>query len=186
MKFSKDILLIDLETTGLDSAKYEIIQLAAIVLDKKTLKEKSEYSSFIKPNNWSTRDGESMAINKIEYAQVRPAPALKSVLLELSSLTKQPVILANWGGHLDSVFLQTAYRKTKLDYPFDYHIFNIWGLAFAYLAKKELLKNSKKYTGFSLNDLVKRFKIKNQGQRHDALADCRLEAEVLRHIMKKL
>ena len=32
--------MIDMEFTGIDIAKHEIIQIAAIVLDKKTLKEK--------------------------------------------------------------------------------------------------------------------------------------------------
>lgn len=186
MKFAKDILLIDLETTGLDSTKHEIIQLAVIVLDKSTLKEKVQYSSFVKPNKWSNRDPESMAINKIDYSQVKSAPSLKQVLSELTNLTDGNVILANWGGHLDSVFLQAAFRKTKLPYPFDYHVFNIWGLAFSYLAKHNLLKNSNKFTGFSLDDLSKRFKIKDTGTRHDALTDCRIEAEVLRKIMKEI
>ena len=35
MNFKKDLLLIDLETTGLDAGKHEIIQIAAILLDKK-------------------------------------------------------------------------------------------------------------------------------------------------------
>src|SRR4051812_14401979 len=37
--FNKDILLLDIESTGTDVTKHEIIQLAAILLDKKTLKE---------------------------------------------------------------------------------------------------------------------------------------------------
>ena len=40
MNFERDILLIDTEFTGFDIDKHEIIQLAAVLLDKKTLKEK--------------------------------------------------------------------------------------------------------------------------------------------------
>ena len=40
MNFYKDILLIDLETTGLDAGRHEIVQIAAVLLDKKTLKER--------------------------------------------------------------------------------------------------------------------------------------------------
>ena len=56
MDFKKDLLLIDLETTGLEAGRHEIIQVAAVLLDKKTLKEKEAFSSYVKPVNWQRRD----------------------------------------------------------------------------------------------------------------------------------
>ena len=49
MNFKKDILLVDTEFTGFDLQKHELVQLAAVLLDKKTLKEKKVFSSFVKP-----------------------------------------------------------------------------------------------------------------------------------------
>ena len=43
--FNKDLLVLDIESTGTDVTKHEIIQLAGILLDKKTLKEKKVFSN---------------------------------------------------------------------------------------------------------------------------------------------
>jgi inhibitor of KinA sporulation pathway (predicted exonuclease) len=52
--FNKDILIVDIEASGLDAERYELIQLAAIQLDKKTLKPKQEFASYIRPKKWKT------------------------------------------------------------------------------------------------------------------------------------
>ena len=65
MDFKKDLLLIDIEATGLDPKRHEIIQLAGILLDKKTLKEKKSFNAYIRPRKWSVRDKASMKVNKI-------------------------------------------------------------------------------------------------------------------------
>ena len=184
MHFKKDILLIDLETTGLDAAKQEIIQLAAILLDKKNLKEKKVFASYVKPKKWRQRNLESMQVNKITLADLADAPDLKKVIGEFETEFGTDVILAYYGGPVDMDFLREAYKKIKKPFRFDYHYFNLWPVFFAYLASKNQLDNSKKFTGFSLDDFMKKFKIKSKA-RHDALEDCRVEAEILRRIMSK-
>jgi DNA polymerase-3 subunit epsilon len=186
MNFNKDLLLIDIEATGLDAGRHEIIQLAGILLDKKTLKEKEAFSSFVKPTRWKNRDPESMAVNKIVFDQVKDAPNLKSTLEKFNKTFGRNVILSYYVGIMDITFLQAAYKRAKMKWPFDYHTFNIWSLFYPYLAAKNQLKNKKDFSGFNLGDLVKKFKIKvNKEQLHDALVDCRVEAEVLRKILKK-
>ncbi len=187
MDFKKDLLLIDLETTGLDATRHEIIQIAAILLDKKTLEEKEAFSSYVKPRKWANRDKESMKVNKINYAQVSDAPILKEVLTKFNRLfNPKSVILSYYGGPLDADFLRAAYKKAGVKWQFDYHYLNLWGVFYATLAAKNQLNNKKKFAGFSLEDLVKRFKIKNLGSRHEALGDCRIEAEVLRRIIAQI
>jgi len=185
MNFRKDLLLIDLETTGLDSERHEIIQLAAILLDKKTLLEKEAFSTFVRPKKWQTRDRESMKINNISHSQVKEAPVLKEVVEEFSDLfDPSTLILSFYGGPVDMDFLRKAYKSVGIKWLFDYHFFNLWAVFFAHLAKKDKLKNSKKFAGFSLDDFMKEFKLKSKN-RHDALEDCRIEAEVLRKILNR-
>ena len=186
MNFKRDLLLIDLETTGLDAQKHEIIQIAAILLDKKTLKEKEIFSSFISPLRWKNRDLESMKVNGIKLDQLKGAPSLKTVLSQFNKIFKpQEVVLSHYGGPLDMDFMREAYKKAGLKWQFDYHYFNLWAVFYAFLASRNKLKNSKKFTGFSLDDFMKEFKIKSNS-RHDALEDGRIEAEVLRRIMQNL
>lgn len=183
MNFKKDILLVDLETTGLDASRHEIIQLAAILLDRKTLREKRSFASYVRPAHWARRSPESMAVNKIAAKQVLTAPRLGQVLKQFRTLFGHNVVLAYYGGPVDMDFLRQAYRQEGKNFPFDYHYFNLWPLFFVYLGLSGQLRNSKRFTGFSLEDLMKKFKIKSVS-RHDALEDCRIEAEIFRKIIK--
>lgn len=187
MDFKKDILLIDIEFTGLDLEKHEIIQLAAVLLDRKTLKEKKSFCKFIKPQKWAKRDPESMAVNGISWEMLKNAQSLKTVLNRFNKFVNpKNAVLSYYGGPADMDFLREAYKKAGLKWQFDYHYFNLWGLFYAFLAVKNKLKNKNKHTGFMLDDLARKLKVKISGFRHDALYDCRLEAEVFRKIIKKI
>lgn len=186
MDFKKDILLVDLETTGLDFQKHEIIQLAAVLLDRKTLKEKKALSVYVRPRAWKKRNLESMKINKIAWEQVKDAADIKEVLEDFEKeFNPEKVIFAHYGGPVDPDFLRAAYRKTGRPFKFDYHYFNLWGVFFAYLAARGKLANKKKFTGFSLDDFMEEFKLES-ANRHDALEDCRIEAEIFRKVMINL
>src|SRR5579864_5472585 len=187
MNFKRDILLIDLEFSGFDLQKHEILQFGAVLLDKKTLKEKKAFSSFVRPTKWKYRDRESMAVNKISFDMVRSAPPLKEVIAEFERVFGHNVILAAYVGFNDKRFLMEGYRRAGKKFLFDYHYFDLWPLFYAYLAKGNKLKSKKDFAGFGLEFLIKMFKIKiDESSLHDALVDCRVEAEVLRKVMQSL
>lgn len=184
--FNKDILIIDVEATGLDYQNNELIELAGVLLDKKTLKEKKHFESFIKPVKWSNRDPESMAVNNITWDQLAKAPSLKTVIQNFEKKFGTNVIIAPYGTIMDTAMLRVAYKKVGRKYKYDYHVFDVWPLCYLFMAKKKLLVNKKRFSGFSLNDIANYFKIKVPANRHTALADCRLEADVLRKLVKAL
>jgi DNA polymerase III epsilon subunit-like protein len=184
--FKHDILLIDIEDTVLKYNTHDPIQLAAVLLDKKTLKEKKSFTSYIKPKHWKNWDPEAMAVNSIDKAQLINAPSLTTVIKRFEELYKnRPVIISYYGGNVDIPFIRKMYEQVGKRYPFDYHAFDLWAVCHTYLAVHNKLKNSKRHAGFTLEDLMKRFDIEIEN-RHDALADCRAEAAVLRHIYKEL
>lgn len=184
--FNHDILIIDVESTGVDLQKHELIELGAVLLDKKTLKEKRSFESLIKPKYWSRRDPEAMAVNNITWQQLKTAPSQSAVIKKFQNTFGTKVALANYGTILDTAMLRKAYRESKLKYQFDYHIFDIWPLCFTYMAKKKKLTNRKKFSGFSLEEIATDLKVKIPTDRHTALADCRMEAEVLRKLLRKI
>ncbi|HMQ02064.1 MAG TPA: 3'-5' exonuclease [Candidatus Doudnabacteria bacterium] len=183
--FNKDLLIIDVEATGVDYQKHELIELAGILLDKKTLKEKRSFNSLIQPKYWGRRDPEAMAVNQITWNQLKNAPKLKSVLQKFQRTFGTNLILSAYGTIMDTAMLRIAYKQCKLSYKFDYHVFDIWPLCYAYMAKKKLLTNRKRFAGFSLEDLAEHLRIQVPENRHTALADCQLQAEVLRRLLKK-
>lgn len=182
--FNKDLLLIDIESTGTNVAKHEIIQIAAILLDKKTLKEKGVFSTFIKPRKWKQQDPEAMAVNGITLAQVKNAPPLRQALQQLVKTFGTSVIVTVYAGNLDVVFFTAAFREQNMRYPYDYHTFDIWSLCYNYMARRHKLTDRKKFAGFSMESVAKHFRIPLPARRHQALIDCQIEAEVLRALMK--
>ncbi len=185
--FNKDILIYDIEATGIDVTQHEIIQLAAILLDKKTLKEKASFSSYIKPKNWDNRDPESIDINKITWEKLKKAPSLKTVLNNFCKQFKPTeVIPTTYGGNLDIIFFPAAFRSCKIKYPFDYHTLNFWALCYIFMATNKQLKNQDRFAGFTLEELAGYLKIKTPSNLHDALTDCRYEAEVFRKLIKHI
>ena len=185
MNFKKDLLLVDLEMTGLDVKRHEIIQLAAVLLDKQTLKEKRSLSFYIKPKYWERRDLESMAVNKITLGQLKKGLSLKAALTKFSKFfNPSQVVISFYGGPMDMDFLRAAYQKAGLKWKFDYHYFNLWAVFYFYLAKANRLTDPHKHAGFTLEGLAKRLKVNLKGARHDALYDCRFEAEILRRIRR--
>lgn len=184
--FNKDLLMLDIESTGIDVTKHEIIQIAGIVLDKKTLKEKKSFVSYVKPTNWKARDPEAMAICKIEWKDLKDAPNLKTVLQKFNKAFGADVIPTTYGGNLDIIFLPAAYRKSGMKYPFEYHSYNMWPVCYTYMAKWKQLKNKKRYVGFSLEDIGDYLGVKRMPGRHDALGDCLYQAEILRALIKAI
>jgi DNA polymerase III subunit epsilon len=185
MDFHKDILLIDTEFSGFDFPKrHDLLQIAAVLLDKKTLKEKESFNIFVKPTHWKTRDPESMAVNKITWDMVKDAPSLKEAIKKFDAAFSKNVIQAFYVGYNDKRILMEAYKKAGVKWQFDYHYFDLWPLCYAYLAKRNMLNSKKDFAGFGLESMIKIFKIKiDENKMHDALVDCRLEAEILRKVI---
>jgi DNA polymerase III epsilon subunit-like protein len=185
MNFHKDLLLIDTEFSGFDfPKKHDLLQIAAVLLDKKTLKEKKSFNTYIKPFKWKSRDLESMAVNKITWETVKNAPSLSQAIKKFNRAFPHNVIQAFYVGYNDKRILLEAYKKAGLKWPFDYHYFDLWALFYGHLAKRNQLKSKKGFAGFGLEYLIKMLKIKiDKNQLHNALVDCRVEAEVLRKII---
>lgn len=188
MNFKRDILLIDTEFTGFDLDKHELLQLAGVLLDKKTLKEKKHFNSFIRPSpsRWKHRERAAMEVNRITHNQIKDSPTLKEVIKKFDRTFGHDVIMAAYVGYNDKRFLMESYKRAGLKWQFDYHYFDIWAFFFGYLASKNLLTSKKDFAGFGMESLMKHFKLEIPTTLHDALTDCRCEAEVLRKIMKDL
>jgi DNA polymerase-3 subunit epsilon len=186
MNFNKDILLIDTEFSGFNfPKKHDLLQIAAVLLDKITLKEKKSFNIYVRPSHWKTRDLESMAVNKISWEMVKDAPKLKDAIKKFDAAFPKNVIQAFYVGYNDKRILIEAYKQAGVKWQFDYHYFDLWALFYGLLAKKNQLKSKKDFAGFGLEYLIKKLKIKiDENKMHNALVDCRLEAEILRRVIK--
>jgi len=81
-------IFLDQETTGLDSRKHNVIELAFKVLHLATGEQVGEYSSVIRidQKEWENRDPMSMLINNLQWDEIERGASLKDVRREVIEL----------------------------------------------------------------------------------------------------
>lgn len=175
MKFARDILLIDFQTTGINIEKDFPLQLSAVLLDKDNLLEKNAFSSFIRhPFSQTTNDRivQTLGITKEEWMA---SPNLKTVIADFENKFSYNVTLASQNT-ININFLKECFKRISKEYEYDYHIIELWTLGYLYLSKQNLKKIPTATT------LGTYFKIQKEDER-DALANCRYLAEILRKLV---
>lgn len=176
--FSKDILLIDFETTGVDLEKSLPIQLGAVLLDKNSLDEKDSFLSYIK-QDLSTMSSESQQIHGITERDLVDAPSPKEVINKFIEKFGTEVYLASWSQMLDqSMIIKLLNDADKDIYTYDYHYIDIWSISYLEMAKNghgDIIRSEDAFNFFGLKPR----------KAHNALEDCRHTAELLRKIYNK-
>ncbi len=166
MHFPKDILIIDFE--GMDQP----VQVGALLLDKDTLTAKKEYVSYI----WADLQGKVKSVSGISQADLKGAPSKEEVGKQLFETFGTEVILATWVAVNDIHQLSKLISAAGLDMrSYDYHVLDLWSVAYLYLLRAGY------DGGMRSEEMFKVFGVKPRGL-HDALEDCRIEAEILRKI----
>ena len=170
----KDILVIDVETTGIDPMSDTLVQLAALILDKKTLDVCREFSMFIRPE---TKISESAkATHGLEEKALRHAEKSCTVLKKFQNFAPPTALLSGHNVSFDVSFLKSSYARCNLTFPFDYHTIDIWSIAFFILGASGI-----KLETYSLSVLANYFGIPRR-EKHDALEDVRVSARILKYL----
>ena len=167
MKFPKDILLIDFE--GFKFPK----QIGAVLLDKNTLEEKDFYSSYI----YGDMGSEKSLKSGITQEMLNGAPTQAQVGKIIFDKFGTEIMLASFVSDLDLRHFRTLMTSADIDSKqYDYHILDIWPVAYIHL-----LKNG--YAGkINSEEIFQAFGAKPR-ELHDALEDCRIAADVLRKLL---
>ncbi len=139
MKFARDILLIDMETTGSNVEKDFPLQLSAVLLDKDNLLEKNFFNSYIKhmfSQSSNDRIVQTLGIPKETWMK---SPGPKDVLAKFNSTFAYNVTIATH--NIANVLqFQEMHRRCGIAYEYDYHIIELWTLGYVYLSKMNIKK----------------------------------------------
>lgn len=176
MKFIKDLLFFEIQTTGLDVDKDNVIQLSAVLLDKDNLLEKANFNSFIRVSYLDSVINEHAKILHTDYDILKKSPKIYDVIKQFKNKFGTNLLLAtNNLGKL--LFLKAAFKKAVVTFDYDQHVVELWTLGYVYTLNFGLKKMP------SLNTFLEHFRLK---EKHpwDALEKARLEAEVFRKIIK--
>jgi|SRR5579872_695026 len=175
MPFPKDILLIDFETTGYGADVSEPIEIGALLLDQNTLREKDSFNSLIYSELKNITPG-SAEMWKIDQAEIKSAPKLQLVGKQFIEKFGFNVLVSGWVQRLDrSMLNKMVLAAGENPEKYDYHYLDLWPIAYLHLVKRGY------QGGLDSDSIFKEFGVPLRGK-HDALEDCRIEAEILRKI----
>ena len=175
------LVFLDVETTGFDPVKHEIVELGAIVAEPQgsygNLKTLHEIEMKVKPERIEDADPGALRVNGYDEAQWMFAHSLSEAMQELSAKAKDASVVAH-NVAFDWAFIGRAYNVTGVENTMHYHKFDTLSIAFALLRQDPELKN------LSLKGLCEYYGIVNE-KAHTALADTRATMKVFAEMMKQ-
>lgn len=133
MRFrDRPIAITDIETTGLDAAVHEIIELAVVVVDQHTLKVLDRYQARTKP--YHIRTAAKRALEVVGYTEQawRDAIPLQTAL-ETYIRKASDAVFCSYNVYLAYSFMDTAFKMSGVEDPTDYHRLDLFTLAWSRL-----------------------------------------------------
>lgn len=170
-----NLAFIDIELTGLDLIKHEIIEIGCIITTP-NFEILEEFEIKIKPKRIKEADPVSLKINHYNETEWKGACSLEEGIKIFSEKVRDCIMV----GHnvaFDFEFLDYAFSKTGVKNTLHYHKLDTISLAWAKLNKNTDIEH------FSLRDLCLHFGINNQNA-HSALSDARATLELYKKLME--
>ncbi|MFZ3011734.1 MAG: 3'-5' exonuclease [Minisyncoccia bacterium] len=155
---------IDIETTGLNLEKNEIIEIGC-VLSTPLLEVIEEFELKIKPKYIENADPVALKVNHYKEKDWENSLDLKEAM-EIFSRKVKGCIMVGHNVAFDAGFLEYAFNKTEIPNTMHYHKLDTVSISWAKLHREPDLEH------FSLRELCERFDIKNE-RAHTALPDAR-------------
>ncbi len=178
MKFIKDILFFEVQATGFDSEKDNIIQLSAVLLDKDNLLEKANFNTYVRVSFLDSVINEHSRALHIEYEQLKKSPKVYDAIKNFRTVFGTDLLLATHN-LTNILFLKNGFRKASVPFDYDPHVLELWTLGYIYTLNYGL-KKMPTFTTF-----LDYFKMK-QLKPWDSMEKVRFEAEVFRRIIKEV
>jgi len=185
MMLPSKFIAFDLETTGLESSKNEIIEVGAVKFTVEVKggmlvpKKLGEFQSFVKPGMLIPE--EATKINGITNSMVDNAPEISEVLRKFTAFCGQDTFWVAHNAEFDAGFLRVAYRKNPQFLPTS-PIFDSLKIARTLLSVQT----------YKLGELAKILKAQGQinlqisaDNLHRALYDCEVLAEVFVALLRR-
>ena len=126
----RPVLFIDLEMTGLDVSRHEIVEVAALLTAPPDFTVINSYYIKVNPVHLQTANSQALEIIGYDPKVWQDAVSLRQMLQELSAFAPD-CILAGWSVQNEWNFLVHALEAEHLPYFFDDKMIEVWSLAYA-------------------------------------------------------
>ncbi len=178
MRFIKDLLFFEIQTTGPDPDKDSVVQLSAVLLDKDNLLEKNNFNSFVKVSYLDSVINAHAKLLNTSPEILRKSPKIYDCIKQFHLKFGRDLLLAVHSFQ-QLLFLKTAFKRAVVPFDYDEHVVQLWTLGYLYTLNYGLKKMP------TFNTFLDYFKLK-QKHPHDAMERVRLEAEIFRRIIKEV
>ncbi len=172
----KNLVFIDIETTGLNPEEHEIIEIGCLVVNGQTFEVKTKYHARINPKHpdrWDTKAKELIGYSRRKWSNTKE---LSNILNKINKLSSGG-ILAGWNVSFDWSFLRKAFEHLSMTPQFDYHRIDVMSIAYAALYLKP------KVESLSLRKVAVSFGM-SLPETHRAMDDIKATYEIFKKIMK--
>lgn len=178
-----NLAFIDLETTGLDPDRHEIIEIGGVIAKQIPQEGRGcqleiidEFEFKVKPENLEGADPQALRINGYNDADWVFAADLKQVMEAVSEKAASANLVAQ-NVTFDWSFLDKAFKKTGVQNKMHYHKIDVIALAYA------KFYHDPTFQRFNLSSLAEHFDIKND-KAHTALADIKTTYEIYKRLLE--
>lgn len=172
---NRNIAITDLETTGLDPTKHEIIEIGLVLVKQPNLKIIDTLDIKVKPKHIQTADSKALKLNGYNKNDWANASILHKALKTYLQKSKASIFCAQ-NISFDLPFIKTACKTTRLTFTLDYHCIDIPTLAWYFMRNKEIEK-------LNLNKIAEFLGIKPEPDIHRAINGAMLAYEVLKKLV---
>lgn len=172
---AKDFIFFDLETTGLDSRRHEILEIGAVRVSADLTTVRGTFEEKIRPKHPETALPEALVVNGYTPEAWYEARELREVL-DAFCVFGSGGVLAAYNVTFDWDFLHSALRDFAIPDPFDYHRFDVFSVAYDYAMTHGGV------AALDLETVSRFFHLPDPPRPHQALADAQAAFAVLRAI----
>ncbi len=175
LQLRRRVLIVDVETTGLDPVRHACIEVGAVLL-KEDLTILEEFSSLVAPWEGAEVSDDALGVSKISLQELGQARDIAEVIREFHECfcsDNSTPLLAGWNVWFDAAFLRKGYQRAGFVWPFSHRMLDVQSIVLFFarlhaISQEQVIES---YLG--------------EKQRHRALNDARHTAQVFRIFAEK-
>lgn len=173
---TRNIAITDLETTGLDPLRHEIIEIGLVLISQPELKIIETLDIKVKPERIETATPEALQINGYREEDWENALSLQDALPAYLKKAAGALFCA-YNTHFDLPFIKQACFKTNIPLALDHHCIDIPTLVWSKYRTAEL-------ESMKLSKVAQFLGLAPEPELHRAINGAMLAYEVLKKILK--
>jgi DNA polymerase III epsilon subunit-like protein len=176
--FNRILAITDVETTGLDWERHEIIEIGLLTGRQDTLEVLGEFEIKVRPDHIEDADPRSLQIAGYTPSEWKDAVSLRDAMQEYADRVRDSLFLAH-PVTMDYAFIDRGFRKAGIQNPLHYHQLDLFSMAWI------LLKEDVALPKVTLMELTRYFDLEPEPMPHRAIEGARLAHRILKELVRR-